>query len=246
MTGRRVRALPIVLAAAALGTAGCQSTREKSAELSRSATTSLEETGLRVTSANRSASVREATAVSDESGTAIVVSIRNDGAAQLSVPLLVDVRAQDGTPVYRNDGAGLAPSLTSVPALPARAGLVWVNDQVAPVSDPVEVETTLGEPRADRVKGAIRMLPIEGARITGDGTSGIEATGVVRNRTSVEQRDVVVYAITRRADEVTAAGRAVIPRLLPGRSAVFHAFLIGDPDGADLTVQAPATRPDPT
>ena len=38
-----------------------------------------------------------------------------------------------------------------------------------------------------------------------------------------------------------AAGRAIVEKLAPGKSATFTAFLIGDATGAELSAAAPPT-----
>ena len=67
------------------------------------------------------------------------------------------------------------------------------------------------------------------------------AIGNVANRSAVEQRRLVVFAVARKGDRVVAAGRAIVERLAPGKSAHFTAFLIGDPRGAELSAAAPPT-----
>lgn len=236
-------ACALVLLAAA-GVAGCESTRSKSAALEAQAAGAVREEGLRITQANASATVTEAVVVQDDTATAAVVTVRNRGGAQAAVPLLLDVRGADGTSTYRNDTPGLDDGLTSVLALPRDGELTWVNDQVPAGIDAGTVKAELGAaPRP--TTGALAELGIVGPRIAGDAESGIEATGRVRNTTGVAQRAVPVYAVARRGGKVVAAGRAVVPVIQPGREAIFHAFLVGRPSGADLEVRAVATSPEP-
>ena len=61
------------------------------------------------------------------------------------------------------------------------------------------------------------------------------------NRSDVEQRRLVVACVARRGGRVVAAGRAIVNRLAPGKSASYHVFFIGDPRGARMTVVAPPT-----
>ena len=66
-------------------------------------------------------------------------------------------------------------------------------------------------------------------------------SGKVRNPLSVVQTHLVVFAVGRKGTQVVAAGRAILGRLLPGKTGDFHVFFIGNPQGAQLTVSAPAT-----
>jgi hypothetical protein len=51
--------------------------------------------------------------------------------------------------------------------------------------------------------------------------------------------NLVLYAIARHSGRIVAAGRAIVPRLAAGKSAPFHAYVIGNPDGAQIFVTAP-------
>ena len=65
--------------------------------------------------------------------------------------------------------------------------------------------------------------------------------GTVRNRSTVTQQDLVVYAVARRGGKIVAAGRAVLPEVAAGASVPFQAFLVGEPSGARLEASAPPT-----
>jgi hypothetical protein len=78
-------------------------------------------------------------------------------------------------------------------------------------------------------------------RLSSDPVSGAEAVGLADNRSKVELRKLIVFAVARRGGRVVAAGRAQIPRLKAGKRAKFHAYLIGNPRGARVEVSAPPT-----
>ena len=64
----------------------------------------------------------------------------------------------------------------------------------------------------------------------------------VVNRSAVDQRELVVYALARRGGKVVAAGRAVLPQAAgSGSSTRFQLFLVGDPTGARLEFEPPPT-----
>ena len=65
--------------------------------------------------------------------------------------------------------------------------------------------------------------------------------GTVTNRSDVEQLRLVVFVVGRKGGKVVSAGRAIVEKLAPGKTANVSAFPIGDPTGAELTASAPPT-----
>lgn len=238
----RRAASALLLAAVAAGTAGCESTQSKSARLEReSAGREGSETGLRVTERARGVKVTSTALLTDPNGTALVVELRNTGAQALArVPLAVNVKGPGGASVYRNDTPGLETSLVSAALLPPRATQVWVNDQIAP-SGPARRARALAGAGGRAVNADFPRLTVSGLALERDETSGLAAVGRVRNRSDVDQRDLVVSVVARRGGRVTAAGRAVVRRLKGKGDAAFTAFLIGDPRRARLEATAPPT-----
>jgi hypothetical protein len=78
-------------------------------------------------------------------------------------------------------------------------------------------------------------------RLEQDPVSGVAAVGFAANRSRVEQRKVVIFAVARKGRRVVAAGRAQINRLKAGQRARFTIFFIGDPRGARISLEAPPT-----
>jgi hypothetical protein len=179
-----------------------------------------------------------ATAVLHSSeGTAAVVTLHNMTSTTLrDIPILITVRDASGAAIYSNDTPGLASALVAVPLLPAHGTTTWIDDQVQAAGAPASVSTKVGE--GEPVTGAIPRLDVEGAHLA-QGTSGIEAEGKLVNSSSVSQRELVLYAIARRAGRIVAAGRALIPQAEAGTSTRFQVFFIGNPIGAQLEVSAP-------
>lgn len=233
----------VLLIVGCLVLAGCETTKQKSARIAAGAQAAVTETGVDIGTTSRDVEVRGTAVVQDDNGTAVVVTVRNRStAAQPAMPVLIDVRGEAGGSVFRNDAAGLDRSLTTIPALGPGKELSWVNDQVTASGRAASVSATVGTAPTS-AKGRPVLLPITGTRLQGDPTSGIEATGTVTNTTTVDQRDVVLYAVGLRGRRVIAAGRAIVPRIAAGRRAVFHAFFIGDPEGTELRVTAPVVAP---
>jgi len=231
----------VLLLALATGAAGCESTQSKSARLEGQAGKSVDEKGLKVTERARGVQVRSTALLTDPNGTALIVELRNTGSRALArVPLAVNVKGPGGASVYRNDVPGLETSLVSAALLPARATQVWVNDQIA-ATGPAKSARALAGAGGREIKGDLPRLSVSGLKLENDETSGLAAVGRVRNRSAVEQRDLVVSVVARRGKRVTAAGRAVVRRLKAEGGANFTAFLIGDAKGARLEATAPPT-----
>jgi hypothetical protein len=126
-----------------------------------------------------------------------------------------------------------------VPLLGAHATTSWIDDQVQATGALLSTKAKVGEGEA--ITGAVPTLVVEGAHLANSETNGPEAEGSVVNHSAVAQRELVVYAIARRAGRTVAAGRAVLPQAEPGSSTRFQLFFIGDPRGAQLEVSAPPT-----
>jgi hypothetical protein len=234
-----------IVATAALAVTGCESTQDKSARLEAQAATKGEAgRGLVVRERSRDVRAVRAEALQDANGTAVVVELRNRSDRALTrIPLAIQVRGRDRSVLYANDVAGLDESLVQVPALAPGERLLWVNDQVTAAERPAKVRAAVGAD-AEPVDSLPR-LAVGGVRLQGDPVSGVAAVGKLTNRSSVEQRRVVVFAVAREGRRVVAAGRAIVNRVRPGRSAPFQAFFIGDPRGAQLEVAAPPTVIEP-
>jgi hypothetical protein len=229
----------IVLAALAL--AGCESTQAKSARLERAAQSTKAEQGLVVSEQSRDVTVERTTVLQDSYGAAAVVELRNRSASsQVALPLALEVRDGAKERVYANDAPGLDSSLVSVPALAAGERLAWVNDQVTLAGEGRDLRARVGT-GAKRGPARLPELEIRGLKTSSDASGDLAVEGEVVNGSDVEQRRLVVFVIGRRGDRIVAAGRAVVERLAPRKSARFSAFPIGDPQGAELSAAAPPT-----
>ena len=229
-----------------LGCAGCESTQDKSARLSRSAAKVKVQKGLAVTSANAGVKVEGTTVLTDANGSAVAVLLRNTTSKpQVDVPVLVDVRDAKGVSVFKNDSPGIEAGLTHVSVLPPGRQTIWVNDQVFAATTPKSVKATVGEPQGSS-PAARAELKVSDVALTDDPASGVGATGVVTNTGSVEQRKVLVTAVARRGGAIVAAGRGVVQRARPGKRARFRVFFIGNPKNAALSVTAQPPVPPPS
>ena len=241
----RARLLVLVALTAGLLAAGlsaCTSTQDKSRELEAKGGSLLDEKGVSVARNAREVRVLSTDVIQDENGTAAIVKLRNVSKRTLwQLPVAIDVRAPRGRSVFRNDQPGLEPTLAHVPLLRPRATFTWVNDQVAAAGAARSVEAKVGDGtpvQASRLPKVVLTKP----RLQDDPVSGTAAVGLADNRSKVELRKLVVFAVARRGGRVVAAGRAQIPRLKPGKRARFQVFFIGDPRGARLELSAPPSR----
>ena len=174
----------------------------------------------------------------DANGAAVVIDVRNTGhQPMINAPIAINVRDRQGHSVFRNNGAGLEASLAHLPLLLPGQVFAWVNDQVQPSATPASVVARIGA--GQTAKASIPSLSISGVTVTNDPSSGAEASGKVRNSSNVAQSHLVIYAVARKGKRVVAAGRGILTRLLPGKTADFHVFFIGNPTGAQLSVSAP-------
>jgi hypothetical protein len=239
-----VRRTALVALALAPVLAGCQTTQEKSAQLEKAAKRSRAHAqkgaGLRVTRPSRQVRVVASVLVHGGEGSAAVVTLRNTSATALrEIPLAIEVAGPHRAVQYTNAGAGLSAPLTGLPYLAAHATVTWVDDQVQ-YSPPATLRVRVGEaPPAH----AAPALSVSGVKAFEDPSNGPGAEGMVLNRSTTAQHELVVYAVARRGGRVVAAGRGVIPLLAPGQSTRFAAYLVGgSPSGASLEVAAPPSR----
>jgi outer membrane murein-binding lipoprotein Lpp len=234
----------LLLAAAAsalLLLAGCESTQSKSARLAKQASGLKQQQGLRIVKLSKTVKVEQTAVVKDANGTAAVVTLHNRSRRSLArVPVAIDVRGKSGGSVFRNDDPGLEPGLTGVSLLRPGQRLTWVNDQVLATGTAQRVKATVG---VERAKPPARLPRIEltPPRLERDPTSGTLAVGTIANRSGVEQRNLVIYAVARRAGRIVAAGRGAVERLKPKSSLSYQVFFIGNPNGARIALTAPPT-----
>ncbi len=228
----------------ALALTACETTAEKSAKLEKAAKQEAghrasAQRGLSITRESTNVKVLETAVLSSPEGAAAVVILRNLSATTLrNVPIEIVVRSAGGAAVYSNDTPGLAAALVSAPLLPAHSELTWIDDQLPAGGEERSVSAKVGEGEA--ASGAIPRLSIEGTSLSYASASEPEVEGSVVNHSALAQREVVVYAVARRAGKIVAAGRAVLPQAPAGASTRFQLYFTGDPRGAQLQFSADA------
>ncbi len=171
-------------------------------------------------------------------GDAVVVHLRDASAKPIvAAPIAIEVRDAAGRVVYENNAPGESPSLTKVSLQPGREA-VWIDDQVRGGAAPRSATAKVGE--GERPAGAAPRLSVAGLRLGGEGAEA-QAEGEVENRSSTKQLELVVFVLAVKGGRTVAAGRAVLPEVLPGASDSFQVYLVGDPSGAQLRASVPPT-----
>ena len=241
MNGRGVATLACGGAFAALLLTGCESSQSESARLRSQSKLSAPEQGLRIGRVSPDVRVTASTVLNDVRAkrSAAVITLHNTSArVQAALPLAFSVADAAGTKVFANDAPGASTDLTTVPSLPARGTLVWVNDAIVNVTGAQSVAAKVGTgkpaptsaPRLRLSKVALRNDPVD----------GVTAVGKVFNDSTVVQQRLVIFAVARRAGKIVAAGRSVVASVKPGpKGARFTVYFVGDPRGARLSLAAP-------
>jgi hypothetical protein len=232
----------LVLVALAMVGSGCETTAQKSAKLEKAAkrVAVAQQTGLSIVHPSTVVNVTGATIVRGAEGSAAIVTVRNRSAQALArVPIAITLNDVHGTSVYSNSTPGLATTLTSLALLPAHGEVTWIDDQIT-TRAAQRASAKVGE--GTTVNGALPQLALQETHLSEDPSGGSDAEGTVANRSRIEQPELVIYAVARRAGRIVAAGRAVLASLPAGSSAPFQIFFIGDPKGAQLQLSAPPTR----
>jgi hypothetical protein len=219
---------------------GCETTAQRSAELQRHAKRQSPATkGVTVSEQNPNVEVLQSSLVRSSEGTAVVVRLRNLSSHPLeNTPIAISVRDARGQTLFQNDQPGLDPTLTRVSWLGPHAETVWVDDQVTAAGTPASALALVGE--GTRSSGAAPSLNVSSVHLNEE-AGEVTAAGTVTNRSRVTQEELVVYAIARHGSKVVAAGRAILPEVLPGKTVPFQIYFVGDPHGAVLRTSAPPT-----
>ena len=230
-------------ALAALSLSACESTQTKSARLEKTGRNQAKLTTLKTGAANSAVKVLSTAVLHSANGNAAVVQLRNTGPAdEVNVPLLIQVKDPRGTVVYKNDIAGLQPSLQQMAYLAKGQTAYWVNDQVLAVDPPKGVDVTVSAAASAPVID-VPKITLSPAKLDHD-TTGAYATGEVKNLSKIPQLNLPIFAVAHKGSTIVAAGRAIIERLDPAptkKPVLFKIYFIGDPRGAALELTAAPT-----
>lgn len=228
----------LLLVAAAAILAGCQSTQAKSAQIAAELGPVKVEKGLKIKKESEDVEVLGTKLLSDPNGTAVVVEVRNTSDQTLAdVPIAINVLDAKGKSVFKNNLPGIEPALASIPLIKPGETIDWVNNQVLPLGDPRQVKAEVGA-EARPYPGPIPDVVVSAPHLENDRFSGFNASGTVVNKEDVQQDRVLIFAVATDNGEIVAAGRGAVEKLNPDRTKVYHAYFIGNPEGADLSIDS--------
>jgi hypothetical protein len=226
------------------GCLGVKTTQDKSAERAARAETRLaNQKGLAVTRENADVKVELSRVLQDANGVAAIVRLKNDGPAQIGVPVAITVQDAKGTKLFANDAPGLDPALVSMPALRHGETTYWVNNQILVAGKADKLAVKVGAARG-QAPADLPKITIADLRLDHD-EDGAFARGTVRNESAVEQRRLTIFCVVGAGRTVEAAGRAVVDKLPAAAAAKkptrFTVYFIGKPKRAELSCSAPPT-----
>jgi hypothetical protein len=225
-------------AVAVVALSGCESTVDAAKKIAAKGTAAFSQRGIAVTRTDKQIAILDSTVLHDQNGAAVVIDLRYRGRQPIiGAPIAINVRDRRGASVFRNDTAGLESALAHLPLLTPGESFTWINDQVQASGTPSNVIAKIGP--GQPAPATPPRIQITGVKLSTDPVSGVEASGTVHNLSKVDQLHLVVFALAKRAGRVVAAGRAILQHLYAGRRATFHAFFIGNPKGASISVSAP-------
>jgi hypothetical protein len=229
--------LPALAVLAGLTLTACQSSQDK-AKIIQARAAAAAPKPLVIPRRNKDVQVTGTTVLHDQNGTAVVVELRNDSKNTLvNVPILVNVRDAKGKSVYENNAPGLDLALNHVPVLEPGQTFTWVNDQINAAGTPKSVKVEVGMPEA-KAPAHLPELAVSPPR-SQSSSLGARVTGTVTNKSQIDQRKLVLFAVARRGGQIVAAGRGLIKKLkVKAKPAPYVVFFIGNPEGADVSIDA--------
>jgi hypothetical protein len=217
----------------------CQSSQDKAKQIQEQAQAAAPKP-LVISKPSKDVKVTDTALLHDQNGDAVVVEVKNDSNKTLvNVPILVDIRDGKKT-VYKNDTAGLDFALNHIAVLQPHETFDWVNDQVT--AEGKTVKATVGDPEAKPPAGPLPKIDVSPPR-AGSDFSGPKVSGeVTSDSKNIEQQRLILFAVARQGGRIVAAGRGQIKALKTGaKPAPYVIYFIGNPVGADVTIQAPPT-----
>jgi hypothetical protein len=216
----------------------CQSSQDKATAIREQAIASAPKP-LAIPKPNKDVKVGDTALIHDENGDAVVVELTNETSKPLvNVPVLVDVKDGKRT-VYKNDTAGIDFALNHVALIKPHETFYWVNDQLTGQGKTAKV--TVGQPEGKPSAAPLPDFTVSEPRM-GNDFSGVKVSGTVTDHSKLDQFHLILFAVARQGGHIVAAGRGQIKALKhSAKPAPYVIYFIGDPTGADVTIQAPPT-----
>ena len=207
-SARRLSAAFAATAPIAILLSGCVSTQTVAARARLvDARTLASQNATTVVQANATVSVGAPVLIREHATAAIVVELHNDSARALTdLPISVGVRTRSGRKTYLNRSASLDYFQSHVASLGAYASTTWVFTTVVRVPSG-RAFATVG---ASQLHPSLsRSLPL----ITVTASGGASLRLSIRNRSTIPQYDLPVYAVALRAGRAVAAGETTLAHL---------------------------------
>jgi hypothetical protein len=234
-----LKVLPLAASCAALAVAvaGCQSTQATSRQRQAEGVKVGQTKNITVNKVNDQIKVEDTTILSDQNGTAVVVTLKNESNQTfVDVPIQLKVQNAKGQTIFRNNIAGTQQSLVSLAVLEPHQTFDWVHDQIllAP-GQAKKVQVTVGQ-SSQQAPPELPEIELGRPKTETDPVSGVEARGTIENKSDILQEDLTVYGVARQGGRIVAAGRSGFRKLPAGKKLFYDVFFIGNPQGADVQV----------
>lgn len=240
---RRAAAALAAAGAILVGAAGCETTQQLSAQIGRKLGNQSAIAGTTALGAvNRDVRIDQKVLLSAGGQTAVVLALTNTSArTQTDFPVLVDVLDASGASIYRNNTKGIEASIQQLAALAPHASAWWVDNEVlASRGTPKSVTAALGASTVAAPTTALPALTTGGVSAS-NSFPGPHVSVTVRNRSTIAQSQLPVYAVALRGADVIGAGRGIVPSLAAGASAQVDIPMVGTVSGAKIALSVPPT-----
>ena len=225
-----------------LGASGCETTQQQSAKIARTLGHQSAIAGTtRLGAANRDVRIEQAVLLTAAGQSAVALKLTNTSTrTQTDFPVLIEVLDAKGSAVYRNNTSGIEPSIQEFALLAPHATAWWVDNEVlASGGVPKTATGQLGAATAP-APGAVPSITTEAVSAS-DSFPGPHVSVTVRNRSTIAQRQLPVYAVARRGGRVVGAGRGIIPSLAPGAGAQVQVPMVGSVSESTISLTVPPT-----
>jgi len=225
-----------------LGASGCETTQQQSAKIARTLGHQSAIAGTtRLGAANRDVRIEQAVLLTAAGQSAVALKLTNTSTrTQTDFPVLIEVLDAKGSAIYRNNTSGIEPSIQQFALLAPHATAWWVDNEVlASGGVPKTATGQLGAATAP-APGAVPSITTEAVSAS-DSFPGPHVSVTVRNRSTIAQRQLPVYAVALRGGRVVGAGRGIIPSLAPGAGAQVQVPMVGSVSESTISLTVPPT-----
>ena len=225
-----------------LGASGCETTQQQSAKIARTLGHQSAIAGTtRLGAANRDVRIEQAVLLTAAGQSAVALKLTNTSTrTQTDFPVLIEVLDAKGSAVYRNNTSGIEPSIQQFALLAPHATAWWVDNEVlASGGVPKTATGQLGAATAP-APGAVPSITTEAVSAS-DSFPGPHVSVTVRNRSTIAQRQLPVYAVALRGGRVVGAGRGIIASLAPGAGAQVQVPMVGSVSESTISLTVPPT-----